>query len=555
MAIKAGHVDLIWSDLKQRCFAGEILDEVFEGRIRGFCAFDVTMQAMKQRVNAFMTGMDHFAKAMRTHSEGVCTGMAYTDDIFLASEGCKLKQAMNQISHVDAPHSHISKIQRDMDFNVVLPIQKHIVNNQAIRGMLDQRRQKLVEMGMAKQLRHTPEGQKQFETAVVDFHKLHAYIFEWFYVFEQHRGDILDSILQTLKHLQYQFFATSAHAIGSVLPARLEFRPMVEMTPEMLHGEVMLLLQAPVDGLSLTALKSQGFEDGPARRALRLHQNDTQAALDWLLEMAGGAEKAKVEDGVRAPVSIKLIKKLLALKRKSKNPTEAPEEAVAQEESKTSQGTQEVPESQATTELAPSETPDNGGPKTEDVPAEPTPEAPEEPQEASQDQPDGPETASAPATSSTSAPPKVNNGLGVMPPSLHGPQFATPPQARAEAPQGPSDVSQKCREHIHVQSIQQGTIANANRERDKCLKALADAKAESARLTSEVQSLQSKLHSVEKEMASLRVQLVNTEGDCVQARAERDRAKAAAEESECLAAEVARLQALQALRPPEAAPQ
>eukprot|EP00971_Amphidinium_carterae_P187279 3717127-Amphidinium_carterae.1 len=32
--------------------------------------------------------------------------------------------------------------------------------------------------------------------------------------------------------------------------------------------------------MSLTALKSQGFEDGPARRALRLHQNDTQVNGD-----------------------------------------------------------------------------------------------------------------------------------------------------------------------------------------------------------------------------------------------------------------------------------
>eukprot|EP00971_Amphidinium_carterae_P062605 1239339-Amphidinium_carterae.1 len=185
MTSKAAHAEAFWNSLKQ-CFTGEILDEVFEQRIKAFCAFDLTMRAMKQRVNAFMTGMDHFAKALRMHSEGLCNGM-YTDDIFLASEGCKLKQAMNQISHNDAPHSHISKIQRDIDFNVVQPIQKHITNNFAIVRMLEQRRQKLVEMGLAKGLRHTPDGQKQFETAVVAFHKLHAYIFEWFYVFEQHR--------------------------------------------------------------------------------------------------------------------------------------------------------------------------------------------------------------------------------------------------------------------------------------------------------------------------------------------------------------------------------
>ena len=47
----------------------------------------------------------------------------------------------------------------------------------------------------------------------------------------------MDSCLQTLKYLQYEFFATSAHSISGVLPARMEFRPMVEMTPEHLEAQ------------------------------------------------------------------------------------------------------------------------------------------------------------------------------------------------------------------------------------------------------------------------------------------------------------------------------
>ena len=58
------------------------------------------------------------------------------------------------------------------------------------------------------------------------------------YVLEEYKGDILDSCLQTLKYLQYEFFATSAHSISGVLPARMEFRPMVEMTPEHLEAQV-----------------------------------------------------------------------------------------------------------------------------------------------------------------------------------------------------------------------------------------------------------------------------------------------------------------------------
>merc|ERR1712224_425510 len=44
----------------------------------------------------------------------------------------------------------------------------------------------------------------------------------------------------------------------------------------------------PVDVLSLSSLLMHGFEEGPARQALRLHSNDTQAALDWLVN--GAAE-------------------------------------------------------------------------------------------------------------------------------------------------------------------------------------------------------------------------------------------------------------------------
>lgn len=43
---------------------------------------------------------------------------------------------------------------------------------------------------------------------------------------------------RTLKYLQYEFFATSAHSISGVLPVRMEFRPMVEMTPEHLEAQV-----------------------------------------------------------------------------------------------------------------------------------------------------------------------------------------------------------------------------------------------------------------------------------------------------------------------------
>lgn len=57
----------------------------------------------------------------------------------------------------------------------------------------------------------------------------------------------------------------------------------------------------PVDLLSLSSLLSQGFEEAPARRALRLHSNRTQEALDWLVK---GQPKSQSE-GVRMPTTLK----------------------------------------------------------------------------------------------------------------------------------------------------------------------------------------------------------------------------------------------------------
>merc|ERR1712137_758149 len=188
------------------------------------------------------------------------------------------------------------------------------------------------------------------ESAKLAFNDIDRNVFEWLYILEEYRGDVLDSTQQTLKYLQYEFFASAAHAISGALPARMEFRPMVEMTPEHLEAQVEMELEEseenesspaldfsqrliekktreependagpalPVDPLSLSSLLSQGFEEGPARRALRIHQNNTQAALDWLID--GQNEEAekrkKMEDGVRMPTTVKRVQKLKAMRR------------------------------------------------------------------------------------------------------------------------------------------------------------------------------------------------------------------------------------------------
>lgn len=370
------HIRTEWNVLKEKWLYGEQVDPVFEGMVKDFVTFDMTMQDIYKKVEMFMKGVDQLAEGLLTLSESVTSGLARVDDSLIVSDSCKLKEATNQITRADAPHSAIAKLRRDMDFNIMNPVRLHLVNNRNLRTLLDKRRRRLTELNSAKKThdecvkrnlsmsdRRFLQAKSALESAKMAFHEVDKHVFEWLYILEEYRGDILDSSLQTLKYLQYEFFATSAHAVSSVLPSRMEFRPMVEMTPEHLESQVEVELQEaeeggeeevvtdfsvrlieklakdnknkpgdgldsghadagppmPVDPLSLSSLLSQGFEEGPARRALRMHHNDTQAALDWLInggsESAEAAKTAAVEDGVRMPTTIKRIQKLKAMRR------------------------------------------------------------------------------------------------------------------------------------------------------------------------------------------------------------------------------------------------
>merc|ERR1719460_1638528 len=121
---------------------------------------------------------------------------------------------------------------------------------------MDKRRRRLAELNSAKKAhedcvkkglqtsdRRFLQAKSNLDSAKMSFHEVDKHVFEWLYILEEYRGDILDSSLQTLKYLQYEFFATSAHAVSGVLPSRMEFRPMVEMTPEHLEAQVELELQ------------------------------------------------------------------------------------------------------------------------------------------------------------------------------------------------------------------------------------------------------------------------------------------------------------------------
>lgn len=358
-----------WNAVKEKWFHGEQIDPVFEGVVRDFINFDETMHAIFQKVGNFMRGVESLSQGIIVLSEGVADGLKTAEDSAIASDSCKLKEAANQIGRADAPHSAIAKLRRDMHFNILNPVQNHIANNRNLKVSLDIRRRRLIELNAAKKTyddcvkrklaasdSRLLKAQSSLESAKMTFNDVDRHVFEWLYILAEYRGDILDSTLQTLKYLQYEYFATAAHAISSSLPARMEFRPMVEMTPEHLEAQVEMELQAseelvetgdvekvpdfslrlidkkareepaeaelpalPVDPLSLSSLLSQGFEEGPARRALRLHQNNTQEALDWLVnggtEAETKAKQERVQDSVRMPTTVKRVQKLKALRK------------------------------------------------------------------------------------------------------------------------------------------------------------------------------------------------------------------------------------------------
>jgi len=360
-----------WNIVKEKWFVGEKVDPVFEGTVRDFCQFDNTLRDIYTNVEIFMRGVEQMCEGVATLSDSVITGLGQYHDGHIATESCKLREASHQITRTDAPHSAIAKLRRDMDFNILNPLRTHLLNNRNLKTNLDVRRRRLLELTSSKKpldllvQKNIPKTDPKFcrakshyESAKEAFQECDRQVFEWLYILEDYKGDILDSTLQTLKYLQYEFFASGAHSISAALPARMEFRPMVEMTPDHLEAQVELELReqeeeeaagttgidkegteevhdyslrliekmakdavpepplVSVDPLSLASLVGQGFDDGAARKALRMHNNDTQLALDWLVD---GPEKRPTNseaDGVRLPTTIKRIQKLRARRRK-----------------------------------------------------------------------------------------------------------------------------------------------------------------------------------------------------------------------------------------------
>ena len=327
--------------LKERYFFATddtLKDPVFEGTVRQFNSFTECLKCILERVNRLTQLMESFADGLDGLSQTVLESYkaAIPEDVKIISDCSKMRESTNLISRSDGPHSVLSKFKRDLEYNIVGPLRSHLNNCRHIGHLLELRNRRLAEVAAATEEHKAEECKEQFEAVDQD-------LFDWFMILEEYKGDILDSLMQTMQYLEYEFFASAAHAIAPSLPSRMEFRPMVEMTPKHLEAQLSLdkraraefgdgeiesgldyskrLLQSNkdlsptpqvhVDILSLSSLLAQGFEEGPARKALRECGNDTQTALELLL----GASTPNLEE-VRIPTTLKRIQRIKELKRK-----------------------------------------------------------------------------------------------------------------------------------------------------------------------------------------------------------------------------------------------
>lgn len=372
-------------------------DPVFEGVVRNFNNFNECLIDVFSRINRLTSDIENISSELGSLSDSFLEKYksAVPEEQLIISDCYKFREASNQIGRGDAPHTAVSKYKRDLEYNVIGPLKAHLNNCRQIQGIIDLRTRKMIEVSAAEK-----RGDVRVARDLrIDFEKVDKHLFDWIMILEEYRGDILDSLLQTMKYLEYEFFAQSAHAVAAVLPKRMEFRPMVEMTPKQLELQLgldkvaeqeeaaedgihihdaanqadavgyvgsgkrgisdysKLLIQkiekgSPVAGdrssssssnvvvdiLSLSSLLAQGFEEGPARKALRECNNDTQAALDILLgnrESPVGVADDEADDGlgggnVRMPTTLKRIRRIKEMKQRMQAKKEQKEKAAAE---------------------------------------------------------------------------------------------------------------------------------------------------------------------------------------------------------------------------------
>eukprot|EP01071_Lankesteria_metandrocarpae_P008815 Lankesteria_metandrocarpae@DN505_c0_g1_i1.p1 len=224
-------------------------DPVFDGITRDFLAMDASLSQINTAVTGFIEGVHEFCRGLIGLSDAVVLNLTKNTEQIIASDCCKFREAINSIARVDAPHSSVAKLMRDLDFNISTPLKQHLSHNKQLKVELNERKKRLVELQSAKSAYDDYINNKNpyklhnqigpnYEAAQQKFAEADRRSFEWFMMLEEHKCDMWDSIVQTFKYLLYEFLASSAQGLMKLLPVRMEFRPMLEMTPSQLRPSV-----------------------------------------------------------------------------------------------------------------------------------------------------------------------------------------------------------------------------------------------------------------------------------------------------------------------------
>ena len=205
-----------WNVLKEK-FAGGDVDPVFEGFIKEFLQFDDTLRVILKDVDTYMKGTNALCDGVQHLSETLVEGLSHLkEEREIASDCVKFKEAASQITRADAPHSSIAKLRRDMEYNIIVPIHRHLQKNKELKEMLTSRRNKQAEYRAAQKQfddivkKGFNERDSKYNQAKINldhqrqlFSSVDKQVFEWLYILQEYRGDILDSTLQTIKYISW----------------------------------------------------------------------------------------------------------------------------------------------------------------------------------------------------------------------------------------------------------------------------------------------------------------------------------------------------------------
>ncbi|CAJ1438015.1 unnamed protein product [Effrenium voratum] len=113
--------------------------EVFSGMVEDFKTFDETLQKLSETLGSFAQGVHELSAGLQSLSDGLAEELKQIQEGSFVREGCRLREAAQQIARPDAPHSALAKFDRNLAFNVTTPIKDHLANNERLRKELEKR--------------------------------------------------------------------------------------------------------------------------------------------------------------------------------------------------------------------------------------------------------------------------------------------------------------------------------------------------------------------------------------------------------------------------------